>query len=527
MKISRITVLFLLFLALVTMYSFQHACFDSPNIERHSIGNQYSLTDIRSENSISSTMSTMQDAEQWDVDLHVAEFFYVALGILFILPFVTLYFIPKQNAHHLTLKNLSRILLLDAFFVTVFLIIEFLSNPTKPVFNLIVFQHNTSEFFIVSFLWLFVYVTVFYPYFMDLLKQSVFYESDLPYPDLLKAVNDSVSKLGGRSLIPRESIPRFFQYQVRGTYYLAYTLSVLISEKNANTGHSKISFTFNHSLRNLNMLKILTFVMFGVVLLARSTWNLQPEILRGTPIDAELFFTLLAFAFIFFNLLIAYTCENLIFQREAAYEKSLLDLKKLNRESLEEVKRRAKEKLGLQGSRPDAPDIQDIKRKAKERLDLSVKKAEEEKTEKIDKILDRADSKLNKQINPDIIRLEALIRETKKILNATPETHSIELGKIVDLLGGTEKTSVEEVEQIIIGLVTKREVRGEYDIWIQTYYGSNTRTRFINRTLEGLNIKKEEIDSLKVSGDTVEIKFRTQTNDVKPDQVRNKKKTVE
>ena len=259
------------------------------------------------------------------------------------------------------------------------------------------------------------------------------------------------------------------------------------------------------------MIRILMIALFGLVLIARAEWNLSPPIM-SVIVDTEMAFTILVFVFIFFNLLLAFTCENLVFQREEVYKKSLLDLKitkpdlKISKPDLDEIRRKARAKLGIPEKKPS---LEEIKRKAKEKYDLSIQKTEKEKQESIDKILGRADSKLNKQISPKIIRMEILIRETRKILNATPEVNSVKLGDIVNMLG-SEKTKSDEIEQIVIGLVNRKEVRGEYDIWTKEYSGGNAKTRFINRTLEDLKIDKEEISSLNVSGDKMEIVFRDQ-----------------
>jgi hypothetical protein len=227
----------------------------------------------------------------------------------------------------------------------------------------------------------------------------------------------------------------------------------------------------------------------------------------GTTIDSQIFFTLGVFAFIFFNILIASACENLVFQREDLHRKALVNLKQMSfsKPDLEEIRNRARAKLGIVDEKPD---LEEIKRRAREKLDLSVERAEKEKEERIDKLLDRAEDKFTPQIKPEIIRMESLIREVKKILNATPEANSIQLSDIVKMLGGSKKTKSDELEQIIIGLVNKREVRGEYDIWTKSYIGSNIRNQFINRTLKNLEIKKEEITSLSISGDTMEIVFK-------------------
>lgn len=448
--------------------------------------------------------------EEYEVEItpRVPEFFYTALIVLLLLPFFIIYLLPKNNTPHLNKSGILKLFLLNTFFLSVFLIMELVSNPLQENLFIPFFHPDTSRFLIVSFLWLWIYVTILFPYYCDLLRQIVVYESKLDNQPLIVAISNSVEKLRGKRIIEREQIPNFFQFHIPGAYYLKYKLNVLIGERDDNSKLTKVSFTFSHSIRNLNMIRILMIAIFGLVLIARAYWTLSPPIMSVT-VDSELTFTILVFIFVFFNLLLAFTCENLVFQREEVYKKSLTitrpDLK-ITKPDLDEIRRKARAKLAIP---EEKPSLQDIKRKAQEKYDLSIQKAEKEKQERIDTILGRADSKLNKQISPEVIRMETLIRETRKILNATPEINSIKLEDIVVMLG-SEKTDIDEIEQMIIGLVNRKEVRGEYNIWTKDYSGGNTRTRFINRTLEDLKINKEEISSLNVSGDKMEIVFRDQ-----------------
>ncbi|MHA1977357.1 MAG: hypothetical protein ACW98I_10685 [Candidatus Hodarchaeales archaeon] len=446
----------------------------------------------------------------------VPDFFYVALLILFLLPFLTIYFIPKNNTPFLTKKNLVQLLITDLFFCSGFLIIEFLDNP---LLGISILKSETSEYFIISFIWMIVYITIFFPFFLSLLRQSIIYNSKADYNATKKAIRESASKLRAKLIRFNEDLPNFFQYKIPGAYFLVYNLDILIGDTDEETKHTKVIFTFKHSIRNLNLIRILVFSLFGIVVLARSEWVLEP-VFMGTKIDSQIFFTLGIFAFIFFNVLIASACENLVFQREDLHRKVLLNLPQISisKPDLVEIRNRARAKLGIVDEKPD---LEEIKRKAREKLDFSIERAEKEKEERIDKLLDRADDRLNPQIKPEIIRMESLIREVRKILNATPEANLIKLSEIVKMLGGPKKTTGEELEQIIIGLVNKREVRGEYDIWTKSYIGSNVRTQFINRTLQNLDIKKEEITRLNISGDTMEIVFK---DNLKEKEKRNQKK---
>ncbi|MHA2318888.1 MAG: hypothetical protein ACXAC6_14150 [Candidatus Hodarchaeales archaeon] len=377
--------------------------------------------------------SILQDT---NIDLHVAEFFYVALFALFLLPFLTIYFIPKSNIPFLTKKNLIQLFFTDLFFCGGFLLIELLSNPTRPLLGLLILKPETSEYFIITFIWMIIYTSVFYPFFISLLRQSVVYKSKSEYKNTKKAIHESATKLRARRIRFNEDLPNFFQYKIPGAYFLTYNLDILIGDTDEETKQTMVVFTFKHSIRNLNLIRVLVFSFFGIVVLARSNWVLEP-VFMGTTIDSQIFFTLGVFAFIFFNILIVSAGENLVFQREELHRKALVNLRQISisKPNLEEIRNQARAKLGIVEERPS---LEEIKQKAREKLDLSLHRVEQEREERIDKLLERGDSKLNPQIKPEIIRMESLIREVKKILNATPEANSIQLTDIVKMLGGSK-----------------------------------------------------------------------------------------
>ena len=156
--------------------------------------------------------------------------------------------------------------------------------------------------------------------------------------------------------------------------------------------------------------------------------------------------------------------------------------------------------------------MDDIRQKAKERKEAMLKKLEAEKKEEIEKVMgEKIDTikgdKLEKQINPEVLRLEALIRSVKTILRATPAYKVVSLEDLYNLLQQKVKTSLEEIESIIIGLKNKNEIKGEYDIWSKQYYGSNITRRFIEKTLNDPQSLKG-LESVKIRSDgSVEFNF--------------------
>ena len=116
------------------------------------------------------------------------------------------------------------------------------------------------------------------------------------------------------------------------------------------------------------------------------------------------------------------------------------------------------------------------------------------------------DNEEDKMIDPELLKRKILIDRTKTILKSTPVYKSVTLEAVAKKL---EHENHEEVENIIIGLIDRKEIRGTYDIWEQIYYPGDTNAQFIESTLRKMNLDKEDLEFIKVNkaGD-VEIRFK-------------------
>ncbi|MHA2173174.1 MAG: hypothetical protein ACXAB7_25245 [Candidatus Kariarchaeaceae archaeon] len=67
---------------------------------------------------------------------------------------------------------------------------------------------------------------------------------------------------------------------------------------------------------------------------------------------------------------------------------------------------------------------------------------------------------------------------------------------------------IKQIEQIIIGLIERKEVTGAYDIWKGVYSVGDSSSQFIERTLQNLDLTVDDLEYIKVnrSGE-VEIRF--------------------
>jgi hypothetical protein len=108
-------------------------------------------------------------------------------------------------------------------------------------------------------------------------------------------------------------------------------------------------------------------------------------------------------------------------------------------------------------------------------------------------------------IDPELIRNQLLIRKIKTILKSTPVAMEVTLKDIKKKISYDD---IKQIEQIIIGLIERKEVTGAYDIWKGVYSVGDSSSQFIERTLQNLDLTVDDLEYIKVnrSGE-VEIRF--------------------
>ncbi|MCE7734921.1 MAG: hypothetical protein GPJ54_08600 [Candidatus Heimdallarchaeota archaeon] len=90
-----------------------------------------------------------------------------------------------------------------------------------------------------------------------------------------------------------------------------------------------------------------------------------------------------------------------------------------------------------------------------------------------------------------------LMQIVKRILNSTPPWKEVSLEEISKLAKGKE----EEVEIVIAGLRDLKEVKGIYDIWAKTYYGTSTSHWLITKILNELPDSVTSLENVKIYPD--------------------------
>ncbi|MFX1511591.1 MAG: hypothetical protein ACFFCQ_03295, partial [Promethearchaeota archaeon] len=285
-----------------------------------------------------------------------------------------------------------------------------------------------------------------------------------------------------------------------GPLYLNYHILIEYSHTESNRS---VFITHAQSPRNAQVYRILTFVTGILMVFARAQDNDKPTIrtfIKLEEIDAQLWFSVGAIILLLFSVALVFFAEMTILVMEENYNKAVRG-----------------EALSLAIKRPKIPekpqvDVTDVRRQAQERLERSRKKAEEEKKKQIEKIMGQIpeDEKTSPRVNPEVIRLEALIREIQNIVLSTPPHRIVTVDEVAAKVGG--KTTVNEVESIIIGLIRRKEVRGRYNIWNKTYQGGNESERFIEQKLLELSEgETKNLTHLKIGADgAVEFQFLPQ-----------------
>jgi hypothetical protein len=160
-----------------------------------------------------------------------------------------------------------------------------------------------------------------------------------------------------------------------------------------------------------------------------------------------------------------------------------------------------KEALSKLHGGPGVPGIkrpEDVKGRAQAVLDKrksNVLKAKKEEVEgKLSSVFGEKDEV---PLDKKSIERMRLMQTVKRILNSTPPWKDVSLEEISTLAKGKE----EEVEIVIAGLRDLKEVKGIYDIWTKTYYGTSSSHWLITKILNELPETVTSLENVKIYPD--------------------------
>ena len=435
--------------------------------------------------------------------MHLIQVYNISLILFLITPYLIFYLKSKSLDVGIEPKNKIIIILFSISFGFLFLFIDLISYENSLV-NLYIIKQS-SEFF-----WISSFILLIYLYFSSFLWKQIFFkslfiETDLSAESLGKIISKTNKKMNLQAY-PNNKNGYIVGY-LPGSYFTKFEVTYDIK----NTDKKGFEIFLVNSLRNFRILSILSLITIFPMLLARSlaftvsssetvstiliyTFNYLGE---SYPIDTVSWFIIGLLIVVFFGITLSSIQENILIEYEENFKGTKI------REALELPK--------LSIKKPKI-QIDSLKEKLNQKREDTLKLVESKKNEEIKRVIgDRIDLKKEKSINPEIIRLDALIRLLKNILSSTPIHKQITLDEILSVVNLKAKTDIEELEAIIIGLISKKDIQGEYNIWNKTYQGGTPVQRYISNYLSKSDSSKDNIAAFKLqSNGSLEIYFNNE-----------------
>lgn len=432
----------------------------------------------------------------------LTEAFNISMAVLAALPFFSLYFMPKSYLRT-NRSALFRTIALGLVFLSLMIILEHLAGKKAEINGWEIKRLTESQFFILGTLLLMIYCYYFSNSFCRALNMEIkiVEKGGVSRRVIEDSINFAFKALRGRDFRPnwRTLQPTRPSHLIPGPLYLNYHV---FTEYGHEGNQMSTLIHLGQSPRNAQVYRILVFITGVFMLFARAQSSERPDIrtfVRLKNFDAQLWFTVGALVLLLFSVMLVFFGEMAILEMEEYYNKAIRG-----------------EAASLAPKRPkiEKPeiDIDDVRQKAKARLEGQRKRVEEEKKKQIENVMGRLPEEEKSSLNPEIIRLEALIREVQSILFSTPPHRVVSAAEISKKVGA--KSTETEIESIIIGLVRRKEVRGRYDVWNQVYQGGNESEKFIeHKLLELADGDTKNLSRLKIGADgTVEFQFVPRTS---------------
>jgi hypothetical protein len=436
---------------------------------------------------------------------NLTEAFNISMFVLAAIPFISFYFMPKS---YLRIKRsrLPHSFVLGLVFVALMILLEHLAHSSFDAIGLNE-PLSESQFFILGTLLLLMYSYYFSKTYCRLLELEIkiVEKSGVSRKLITESLTSAIRGSRGREFRPnwqtfQEERP---SYLLPAPFYLNY--HVLIDHGHEGNNKSAI-VKLGQSPRNAQIYRVLTFVTGAFMLFARAQDKEKPDIrtfVRLENFDAQLWFTVGAIILLLFCVVLIFFGEMAILEMEENYNKAMRG-----------------EAVSLALKHPKIPekptfDVEEARKKALARLESQRKRAEEEKKKQIENVMGKfPEEEPGKEpaLNPEVLRLESLIHEVQSILFSTPPHRVVSAAEVAEKVGG--KSTEEEIETVIIGLVRRKEVRGRYDIWTKSYQGGNENEKFIeNKLMELTDGDTKNLSRLKIGADgTVEFQFTPQVS---------------
>lgn len=443
---------------------------------------------------------------------------YQTLGFLFFFsPLIIYYF--KSKSFQIKITKLHYLLLIgySTLGLMVFYGIEYVSrvsgDPSIQYSGMSLLQ-DPNEFLIVNLIFLLIYY-MFQSYSWNIIfAQEIVIPTESKHEHLVPILKRTNDLMNARQY--RFTNPNGAEYFIPGSFYTRF--DQFIQELDNPKGFKVILI---NSTRNLRFLSLFQTFLIAPLLIVRAnqipvqnltaaqmlTFSFQLST-KPTTIDAVWWFSIVGIAFLFYCLTLGSSSENVLLKYEETFKKAKVD-QVLNIPSLN---------LNKPSLNLNKPDLSDTKDKLSDKKDSVVSQLELQKRRRVDEVMGILNPKKEeeeiKQMDPDVLRLEALIFNVRTVLQSTPTHRKITLEELTNHFTKKVKTTPEELESIVFGLISRKEVDGIYNIWDKVYSGGTPARRFVDKTLEYAENLQGELNSIKVKSDgSVEFYFKTEENE--------------
>ncbi len=315
---------------------------------------------------------------------------------------------------------------------------------------------------------------------------------------------------------PKEMVSLF-----KGSYGMDFLLDIEIISAPTTTARLKTTISGNTLTRFRVLFVVASYS--PIFSFANRTFNLEIPLI-GFQYNSEIGFFIVWFIYIMFDFMMVNVNRNFIYLIEETQKEQMLQLAKKAAETKKPVSLKKPDvSVNLEKAKSKA---EEIKKKSEE---IKKRQLREEIEQKRQKLRNRVKGVMGEdeesiEVDPEILKHKILIERTKTVLKSTPVYREV---KIKDIAKKVGEEDFEKVERIVIGLINNKEVNGFYDIWDQVYLPGDTNARYIEKTLNQMDLSPSDLEFIRLTrGGDVEIRFRHNGDAKTIDKKKSKEETT-
>ncbi len=289
----------------------------------------------------------------------------------------------------------------------------------------------------------------------------------------------------------------------KGSYGMDFLLEIAIISDSSTTARLKTHVSGN-TLTRFRALFVLASYS-PIFAFANQTFELEVPLI-GFRYNSEIGFFVVWFLYIMFDFLMVNVNRNFIYLIEETQKEQMLLLAKKATERKQPVSLKKPDvTVNIDRAKSKAEEIKKRSEQIKQRqLKEEIEKKRQKLRSRVKGVMGEDEEQV--EIDPEILKQKILIEKTKTVLKSTPIFREVTIQDIAKKVG---EDDIEKVERVVIGLINNKEVNGFYDIWDQRYLPGDTNARYIEKTLNQMDLSPSDLEFIRLTrGGDVEIRFR-------------------